>query len=302
MGITATKQEKRVLLSHEETLELIDRAQKGENEAKEILISNNLGLVRSVVSKFLNIGYDRDDLFQLGSIGLMKAVYKFDATFNVKFSTYAVPMILGEIKRYLRDDGMVKVSRSLKQIAIKAKTQSEILTKKLGREPSIDELATQIGVEKEDLVMAMESNFSVEYLHGVIHEEEGSPICLIDKISLKGESEEEKVIDNLLLKEVLGKLEKRERQIIMLRYFEDKTQSEIGELLDISQVQVSRIEKKVLSKLKSYISLAQNPEILFLDEPTTYLDISHQLETMNLVKKLNKEQEHTTSVLVHIVT
>jgi len=254
MGITATKQEKRVLLSHEETLELIDRAQKGENEAKEILISNNLGLVRSVVSKFLNIGYDRDDLFQLGSIGLMKAVYKFDATFNVKFSTYAVPMILGEIKRYLRDDGMVKVSRSLKQIAIKAKTQTEILTKKLGREPSIDEIAQELDVEKEDLVMAMEANFSVEYLHGVIHEEEGSPICLIDKISLKGENEEEKLIDNLLLKQILNKLEKRERQIIVLRYFEDKTQSEIGDILNISQVQVSRIEKKVLSKLKSYIS------------------------------------------------
>lgn len=254
MGITVRKEEKRVLLSHERTLELIDKVQHGDEEAKEILISSNLGLVRSVVTKFLNIGYDRDDLFQLGSIGLMKSIYKFDPSFNVKFSTYAVPMILGEIKRYLRDDGMVKVSRSLKQIAIKAKTQSEILTKQLGREPSIEEIAKELEIEKEDLVMAMESNFSVEYLHSVIHEEEGNPICLIDKISMKGESEEEKVIDNLLLKEVLGKLEKRERQIIMLRYFEDKTQSEIGDLLNISQVQVSRIEKKVLSKLKSYIS------------------------------------------------
>ena len=255
MGITAKKQEKRTLLSHEETLDLIDKVQRtGDEQAKEILIENNLGLVRSVVSKFLNIGYDRDDLFQLGSIGLIKAIYKFDPRFNVKFSTYAVPMILGEIKRYLRDDGMVKVSRSLKQIAIKAKTTSEILSKKLGREPSIEELAKELDVEKEDLVMAMEYNFSVEYLHGVIHEEEGSPICLIDKISQKGESEEEKVVENILLKEVLGKLEKRERQIIMLRYFEDRTQSEIGELLNISQVQVSRIEKKVLSKLKSYIS------------------------------------------------
>ena len=221
---------------------------------KEILIKNNLGLVRSVISKFSNIGYERDDLFQLGSIGLIKSIYKFDPKFNVKFSTYAVPMILGEIKRYLRDDGMVKVSRSLKQIAIKAKTQTEILTKKLGREPSIEELAHELDIEKEDLVMAMEANFSVEYLHGVIHEEEGSPICLIDKISLKGENEEERVIDNLLLKQVLDKLEKRERQIIVLRYFEDKTQSEIGDILNISQVQVSRIEKKVLSKLKSYIS------------------------------------------------
>lgn len=254
MGITANREEKKGLLSHEETLRLIELVQNGDNEAKEILIESNLGLVRSIVTKFLNIGYERDDLFQLGSIGLIKAIYKFDPTFNVKFSTYAVPMILGEIKRYLRDDGMIKVSRSLKQIAIKAKTQTEVLTKMLGREPTIEELAKRIGVEKEDLVMALESNFSVEYLHGVIHEEEGSPICLIDKISLKGESEEEKVIDNLLLKEVLGKLDKRERQIIMLRYFEDKTQSEIGDILNISQVQVSRIEKKVLLKLKSYIS------------------------------------------------
>ena len=250
----AAKKEKRHLLSHEETLELLEKAQNGDEEAKEVLISNNLGLVRSVVSKFSNIGYERDDLFQLGSIGLIKAIYKFDSSFNVRFSTYAVPMILGEIKRYLRDDGMVKVSRSLKQLAIKAKLQTELLTKKFGREPTIEEIAKELDVEKEDLVMAMEANFSVEYLHGVIHEEEGSPICLIDKISLKGENEEEKVIDNILLKEVLGKLEKRERQIIMLRYFEDKTQSEIGDILKISQVQVSRIEKKVLMKLKSYIS------------------------------------------------
>ncbi|MGL5694761.1 MAG: sigma-70 family RNA polymerase sigma factor, partial [Peptostreptococcaceae bacterium] len=200
MGITASKEEKKKLLTHEETLELIARVQdNGDEEAKDILIKNNLGLVRSVISKFSNIGYERDDLFQLGSIGLIKSIYKFDPKFNVKFSTYAVPMILGEIKRYLRDDGMVKVSRSLKQIAIKAKSQTEVLTKKLGREPTIDEIAKEIEVEKEDLVMAMEANFSVEYLHGVIHEEEGSPICLIDKISLKGESEEEKVIDNLLL-------------------------------------------------------------------------------------------------------
>lgn len=255
MGLTAKREEKRHLLSHEETLELIKKVQEGDELAKEVLISSNLGLVRSVVGKFTNIGYERDDLFQLGSIGLIKAIYKFDSSYNVKFSTYAVPMILGEIKRYLRDDGMVKVSRSLKQLVVKVKMQGEVLSKTLGREPTIEEIAAEIGVEKEDVVMAIESNFSVEYLQGVIHEEEGSPICLIDKISLKGENEEEKVVDNILLKEVLGKLEKRERQIIMLRYFEDKTQSEIGELLNISQVQVSRIEKKVLGKLKSYITM-----------------------------------------------
>ena len=138
---------------------------------------------------------------------------------------------------------------------LKLRCKEKLLSKKLGRDPTIEELAEAIGVEKEDVVMAIESNFSVEYLQGVIHEEEGSPICLIDKISQKGEAEEDKVVDNILLKEVLGKLDKRERQIIMLRYFEDKTQSEIGELLNISQVQVSRIEKKVLHKLKSYIEM-----------------------------------------------
>ena len=255
MGITAKKEEKKHLLSHEETLELIQKAQKGDEDAKELLISSNLGLVRSVVGKFANIGYERDDLFQLGSIGLIKAIYKFDLSYNVKFSTYAVPMILGEIKRYLRDDGMVKVSRSLKQLAIKIKVQGEEFSKKLGRDPTIEEIAEELNVEKEDVVMAIESNFSVEYLQGVIHEEEGSPICLIDKIAMKGEDEQDKVVDNILLKEVLGKLEKRERQIIMLRYFEDKTQNEIGKLLNISQVQVSRIEKKVLHKLKSYITM-----------------------------------------------
>ena len=255
MGITAKKEEKKHLLSHEETLELIQKAQKGDEDAKELLISSNLGLVRSVVGKFANIGYERDDLFQLGSIGLIKAIYKFDLSYNVKFSTYAVPMILGEIKRYLRDDGMVKVSRSLKQLAIKIKVQGEELSKKLGRDPTIEEIAEELNVEKEDVVMAIESNFSVEYLQGVMHEEEGSPICLIDKIAMKGEDEQDKVVDNILLKEVLGKLEKRERQIIMLRYFEDKTQNEIGKLLNISQVQVSRIEKKVLHKLKSYITM-----------------------------------------------
>jgi len=250
MGITAKKEEKKHLLSHEETLDLIQKVQNGDEEAKALLISSNLGLVRSVIGKFSNIGYERDDLFQLGSIGLIKAIYKFDPSYNVKFSTYAVPMILGEIKRYLRDDGMVKVSRSLKQLAIKVKMQGEMLSKKLGRDPTIEELAEAIGVEKEDVVMAIESNFSVEYLQGVIHEEEGSPICLIDKISQKGEAEEDKVVDNILLKEVLGKLDKRERQIIMLRYFEDKTQSEVADILGMNQVEVSRSERKTLKKIK----------------------------------------------------
>ncbi|WFD09439.1 RNA polymerase sporulation sigma factor SigF [Tepidibacter hydrothermalis] len=254
MVMPAVSEKKRHLLSHEETLALIKKAQDGDEHSKDILIESNLGLVRSVVNKFMNIGYERDDLFQLGSIGLIKSIYKFDPSFNVRFSTYAVPMILGEIKRYLRDDGMIKVSRSLKQLATKTKMESERLSKKFGREPTIEEVAKSLEVSKEDIVMALESNSSVEYLHGVIHEDEGSPICLIDKISQTKTMDDEKIVDNLLLKQVLGKLEKRERQIIVLRYFEDRTQSEIGNELGISQVQVSRIEKKVLGKLKNMIS------------------------------------------------
>ncbi|WP_331722104.1 RNA polymerase sporulation sigma factor SigF [Alkalithermobacter thermoalcaliphilus] len=251
--MAAQKEEKNVLLSHEETIELIKRAQNGDNMAKEILTESNLGLVRSIVNKFLNIGYERDDLFQLGCIGLIKAIYKFNDDYNVKFSTYAVPMILGEIKRHLRDDGIIKVSRSLKQINSKVKAQSEILSKKLGREPTIQEISDVLGVSKEDIVMALESNSCVDYLYDVIHDEGGSPVCLIDKISQDKQESDNKIVDNILLKEVLNKLDKRERQIIILRYFEDRTQSEIGKMLGISQVQVSRIEKKVLEKIRKLI-------------------------------------------------
>ncbi|KXZ39385.1 RNA polymerase sporulation-specific sigma factor [Alkalithermobacter thermoalcaliphilus JW-YL-7 = DSM 7308] len=253
MVMAAQKEEKNVLLSHEETIELIKRAQNGDNMAKEILTESNLGLVRSIVNKFLNIGYERDDLFQLGCIGLIKAIYKFNDDYNVKFSTYAVPMILGEIKRHLRDDGIIKVSRSLKQINSKVKAQSEILSKKLGREPTIQEISDVLGVSKEDIVMALESNSCVDYLYDVIHDEGGSPVCLIDKISQDKQESDNKIVDNILLKEVLNKLDKRERQIIILRYFEDRTQSEIGKMLGISQVQVSRIEKKVLEKIRKLI-------------------------------------------------
>ena len=253
--ISGVNTSKLPILSKREKEELFIKIKQGDEEARQEFIYGNLRLVLSVIQRFYGRGENADDLFQVGCVGLIKSIDNFDITQNVQFSTYAVPMIIGEIKRYLRDDGMVKVSRSLKQLAIKVKMQGEMLSKKLGRDPTIEELAEAIGVEKEDVVMAIESNFSVEYLQGVIHEEEGSPICLIDKISRKGDNEEDKVVDNILLKEVLGKLEKRERQIIMLRYFEDKTQSEIGQILDISQVQVSRIEKKVLHKLKSYITM-----------------------------------------------
>lgn len=236
------------LLSHEKTMELIKEAQKGSKDARNELVVHNIGLVRSVLKGFANRGYETDDLFQIGSIGLIKAIDKFDLSFNVKFSTYAVPMIIGEIRRFLRDDGLIKVSRSLKQIAGQAKKISEDLFKELGREPSIKEIAKELDMDYEEVVMAIESSYYPEYLHNVIHENEGSPLHLIDKIG--SDTDDDDIVDRILIKDILNQLEARDRQIIILRYFKDKTQTEVAEELGISQVQVSRIEKKIIEELR----------------------------------------------------
>lgn len=247
--------ERKTLLSHEETMELIGEAQNGSAEAKEVLVSSNLGLIRSVLKGFVNRGYETDDLFQIGSIGLLKAIEKFDTSYDVKFSTYAVPMIIGEIKRFLRDDGLIKVSRSLKQIATRAKGAEERLSFELGREPTIQEISDDIGIDKEDVVMALEASYHPEYLYDVVHQSDGSPLYLIDKISHKT-LEEENITDTILLKEMLWKLKARDRQIIILRYFKDKTQTEVAKELGISQVQVSRIEKKIIEEMRKNLTKA----------------------------------------------
>ncbi len=245
----------KALLSHEETIELIKRSQSGDSEAREKLVESNLGLIRSVIRGFANRGIDFEDIFQIGSIGLLKAIDKFDLSFDVKFSTYAVPMIMGEIKRFLRDDGIIKVSRSLKQVAYMAKTAEEKLSKELGREPTILEISEEIGIEKEDIVMAIESTYHPEYLYDVVHENDGTPLYLIDKISNEDDVEMD-MIDNILLKDMLSKLKPRDRKIIVLRYFKDKTQSEVASLLEISQVQVSRIEKRIVEEMRTYLAKA----------------------------------------------
>ncbi|RKD34706.1 RNA polymerase sporulation sigma factor SigF [Thermohalobacter berrensis] len=255
MGTSSAKKKSHELLSHEETIKLIERAQEGDKEAQSILVNHNLGLVRSVLKRFSNRGYDIEDLFQLGCIGLIKAIQKFDSSYKVRFSTYAIPMIVGEIKRFLRDDGIVKVSRSLKQTAGKAKSAKERLTKKLGREPTIQEIADEIKVDKEELVMALDSNHQPEYLYDVVLQNDGSPIHLIDRIG-SNEREDSEVLDKITLKQAISKLKPRERQIIIMRYFKDKTQTEIAKMLGISQVQVSRIEKRVLKNMKKMISKA----------------------------------------------
>ncbi len=243
------QEDDRRLLSHEETMDLIQKAQCGDVEAKEILVRKNIALVKSLVKKFLNRGHDYEDLLQLGSIGLIKAIQNYDPTYNVRFSTYAVPMIMGEIKRFLRDDGMIKVSRSLKELVSKAAVAREHLKASLGRDPSIQELSEEIGTTPEEIVYAMDAVRTPASIYDVIYEDEDSPILLIDKISEES-SETEEAMDRVTIKDLLSKLDKRERTIIIMRYFRDRTQSEIADVLGISQVQVSRIEKKVLTKMR----------------------------------------------------
>ena len=242
----------RVLLSHEETIELIKKSQSGDRIAKERLVEYNLGLIRSVIKGFMNRGHDIEDIFQIGSIGLLKAIDKFDDSYNVRFSTYAVPMIVGEIKRFLRDDGIIKVSRSLKQIAGMAKSAEEKLNKELGREPTIQEISNEIGIEKEEIVMALESSYQPEYLYDIVHQNDGSPLYLIDKLSLESE-EDRDIVDNILLKDMLSQLKPRDRQVIILRYFQDRTQTEVASQLGISQVQVSRIEKRIIEDMRKFL-------------------------------------------------
>ncbi|MBD7916446.1 RNA polymerase sporulation sigma factor SigF [Clostridium sp. Sa3CUN1] len=235
--------------NYEENSQLIPLAKAGSQEAMNKVIEMNLPLVSSISKKFLNRGYDYEDIFQIGSIGLVKAINNFDDKFNVKFSTYAVPMIIGEIKRFIRDDGIIKVSRNVKSLARKIHFDREKLTKDLGREPTIEELSKYSGVEKEEILFAIESSVNMQYLYDTIHQDDGAPVLLIDKLSEKGEDDSE-MINRIALKEALRSLDSKSRQIIVLRYFKDKTQVQVAKLLGISQVQVSRIEKKVLGLMK----------------------------------------------------
>lgn len=238
---------------YNENVKLISEAQKGDKSALNKLVENNLPLVSAISKKFLNRGYEYDDIFQIGCLGLVKAVNNFDSKFQVKFSTYAVPMIIGEIKRFLRDDGIIKVSRSIKNAARKIHYDKETLTKKLNRDPTIEELSKFSGMNVEEILFATESANNLQYLYDVIHQDDGSPVMLIDKISENGE-EDSKVVDRIALKDALNNLDKKSRQVIMLRYFKDKTQVQVAKMLGISQVQVSRIEKKVLKVMKEKLS------------------------------------------------
>ncbi|MGL5260311.1 MAG: SigB/SigF/SigG family RNA polymerase sigma factor [Lachnospiraceae bacterium] len=235
----------------EETKLLLERAHLGDNEARSILVEKNLGLVHHIVKRFIGRGADQEDLFQIGCIGLIKAIDKFDLSFDVKFSTYAVPMISGEIKRFLRDDGMVKVSRSLKENSWKAKRAAEELGQKLGREATIDEISKCIDIPAADIVLALEATVTVESIHKSIYQSDGNEVFLLDLVGEDGESD--KVLDHMLLEQVLKSLGEDERYLIKLRYFENMTQVQVAKLLGISQVQVSRNEKKVLMQMRQFV-------------------------------------------------
>ncbi len=233
----------------EEVTVLIARSQAGDKEARETLIEKNLGLVHHIVKRFLGRGYDAEDLFQIGSIGLMKAIDKFDLSYDVKFSTYAVPMISGEIKRFLRDDGMVKVSRSLKENGWKVKQASERISHEEGRDATLQEIAEATGLSREDIVMAMEANVEVESIYKSVYQSDGNEIYLVDRLPEK-KDENETLLNHMLLQQLLDGLEEEERNLIMLRYFQNKTQVEVAKKLGVSQVQVSRMEKKILIRMR----------------------------------------------------
>lgn len=234
------------------TIALIQKSHEGDEEAKAQIVEENTGLIWCVVKRFYNRGAEAEDLFQIGSIGLLKAIDKFDLSYDVKFSTYAVPMISGEIKRFLRDDGMLKVSRSLKEMAYKAHCCREKLRGERGDEPSLGEIAKAMQVDKEELVLALEAGAEVESLHKTIYQKDGHEIQLLDKLEER-EEREEAVLNRMLLAQLLEQLKPEERRLIYLRYFANKTQSDVGAMLGISQVQVSRLEKRILEQMREKI-------------------------------------------------
>lgn len=234
----------------EHTLTLIANAHAGDKGSREQLINENMGLVYTVVQRFQGRGCEREDLIQIGSIGLMKAIDHFDPVYEVRFSTYAVPMIAGEIKRFLRDDSMIHVSRILKETAAKANRVREMLHQQTGMEPAIEEIARETGISREELVLAMESAAEVESLSQTVFSGDGTPVLLEDRLPDQTDYNEE-LLNRMLLSELLKVLEEDEQQLIRLRYFEEKTQIQTAAALGMTQVQVSRAEKRILKKMRS---------------------------------------------------
>ena len=231
------------------TIALIQKSHDGDEEARARLVEENAGLVWCIVKRFYNRGVEAEDLFQVGNIGLLKAIDKFDMSYDVKFSTYAVPMISGEIKRFLRDDGMIKVSRSIKEMGTRVKCVREALGFTLGREPTIEEIAGELGASKEEVAASIEAGAEVESLYRTVNKNDENSILLIDKIEEESSAQEE-LLNRMVLRELLTGLSDKDREIIIRRYYYNETQSQIASHLGISQVQVSRLEKKILKQMR----------------------------------------------------
>ena len=236
----------------EQTLALIERSHKGDKDARNILAQQNMGLVYTVARRFNGRGCEMEDLIQIGSIGLLKAIDKFDLSYDVRFSTYAVPMIIGEIRRYLRDYNSIRVSRSLRDIAYKAIYTKENMIKKNLKEPTIDEIADEIGIEKEMIVYALDAIQSPVSLFEPVYSEGGDTLYVMDQISDQ-KNKEDHWLENLSLREAMNRLNQREKHIIEMRFYEGRTQMEVADEIGISQAQVSRLEKNALKTMKNYL-------------------------------------------------
>lgn len=231
---------------------LLKKSQDGDKTTRDELILNNLGLVHHIVKRYLGRGYDAEELFQIGVIGLMKAVDHFDTTMDVKFSTYAVPLIMGEIRRFIRDNGSIKVSRTIKENAYKIHKEAEEYTKKTGQEPSIKELEKITGLNEEEIIQANESCYEVESIYQTTYQKDGSELMLVDKLANEKE-EQENSVNRIIISKLLSEMEALDRKLLWLRYYENCTQSQVADILGISQVQVSRREKKLLLWMRSKI-------------------------------------------------
>ena len=239
-------------LSDDEVQLLIKEAQEGNNEARERMIHCNLRLVFHLIQRFANRGYELEDLFQIGTIGLMKAIDKFNTDYGVQFSTYAVPMIVGEIRRFLRDDGPIKISRSLKETGIRVRSVQDELARELGREPRLSEVAERMELTPELVTEALEATRYLTSIHEEIYQDDGDAIYVIDQLANK--EEDSRFLEYIALDEVLSRLPERERTILYLRFYRDKTQMEVAEEIGISQVQVSRLERKAIAMARELLA------------------------------------------------
>lgn len=241
----------------EEDIQEIEKAQSGDKNALEGLIKENNGLIWSIVKRFYGRGYEPEDLYQIGCLGFIKSIKRFNTDFEVKLSTYAVPYMIGEIKRYIRDDGPVKVSRSIKDLGIKIKELQREKINKEGKEPKIQEIVKELNVDLEDVILAMEATNSVESIEGTKHinNKDGKSVSLLDTLSTE-KNEEETITNKLAIGQLIKDLKDREKEIILLRYYKEKTQTQVAKILGISQVQVSRLERKILENMRRKMTMS----------------------------------------------